>query len=88
MDDLVTAREDRRDVELAADSLRRSSYAAGFRDRLRRSQQRPRRHAGIEGALAADEIVFDDCDAQPAVGEAPRAHLPARAGTDDDDVEL
>ena len=43
-------------------------------------------HAAVEGALAADEVLLDDDDLEAGVGQAARAHLPGRAGTDDHDV--
>ena len=51
-------------------------------------QQRLRRHARIEGALAADEPLLDDRHLQTRLAEAPGDHLAGRACADHDHVEL
>ena len=87
VDDLVAARRARPHVELAVDRLRGARDAPRLGQHLAGAQQRLGRHAAVEGALAADELLLDDDDLQAGVGQAPRAHLPGRPGTDDDDVE-
>ena len=52
------------------------------------AQQRLRGHAGVVGALAADQVLLDDRHRQPAVGEAPGADLARGPGAEHDRVEL
>ncbi len=52
------------------------------------SEQRLRRHAGVVGALAADQLVLDDRRLEAAVGGASGADLAGRPGPDHDEVEL
>ena len=87
VDDLVAAREHGRDVELAGHGLGRAGDALGLGERLVRAQQRLRRHARPERALAPDEPVLDDRDLQPVLGEPPRRHLARRPGADDHHIE-
>ena len=64
---------------LAAASLR-------FVHGLARAQQGLGRDARPVGALATDELAFDDGDAQTALGQRAGAVLAGRAGAEDDDV--
>ena len=57
VDDFVAAAQRRRDVELAGRCLRCARDAARLVERLRGTQQRLRRHAGVVRALAADELA-------------------------------
>ena len=75
-------------VQLAAHRLGRARDPPDLGERLRRAQQRLRGHAGVVGALAADQVALDDRHLEPAVGEPPGADLARRAGPDHDDVEL
>ena len=77
----VTPGQRRLDVDLRARrGLVRVVY--GFT----RAQQRLGRDARPVGALAADELAFDDGDAQAALGQRAGAVLAGRAGAEDDDV--
>ena len=78
VDHLVAALEDGRHVE-AVDRLGGARDAPGLGQHLAGAQQRLGGHAAVEGALAADEVLLDDDDLQPGVGQAPRAHLARRA---------
>src|SRR4029077_6945652 len=49
--------------------------------------QRFRGHAAVERALAADEMLLDDGDAEPGLAESARADLARRTGPDPDRVE-
>ena len=51
-------------------------------------QQRLRRHARVEGALAADESLLDDRDLEARLAQAPGDHLAGRPCADHDHVEL
>jgi hypothetical protein len=51
-------------------------------------EQRLRRHAGVEGALAADQVRLQDRDLQSLLTEPPGAHLPRGPRTEDDHVEF
>src|SRR5512134_2128063 len=53
---------------------------------LPRAQQRLGRDARPVGALATDQLVLDECDAQPALCERAGAVLARRAAADDDDI--
>ena len=86
VDDLVAALERGRHVE-PADRLRCAGDAPRLGQHLAGPQQRLGRHAAVERALAADEVLLDDGDLEAGFGQAPRAHLPGRPGTDDHDVE-
>ena len=87
VDDLVAPREHRRDVELAGHRLGRAGDPLDLGQRLVGPQQRLRRHARPERALAADQPVLDDRDLQPVLGEPPRRHLARRSGADHHDIE-
>ncbi len=65
-----------------------SGHPARLRQQLAGAQQRLRRHAGVVGAFAADQVALDDRHREPAFGEAPRADLARRAGADHDRVEF
>ena len=88
VDHLVAAREHRRDVELAGDRLGRAGHPPRLGERLGRAQQRLRRHARLERALAADQLALDDRDLQAASPSRPAHDLAGRAGADHDHVEL
>ena len=88
VDHLVAAGEDRLRVELAGHRLRDAGDPARLVEQLAGAQQRLRGHAGVVGALAADQVLLDDRDAQAAVGEAPRADLPGAPGAEHDRVEF
>ncbi len=57
---LVAAVEHGLHVELARHGLSRARDAARLGDRLGRAQQRLRGHTAVVGALAPDEVSFDD----------------------------
>ena len=87
VDHLVAASEDRLRVELAVaastgtpGSRRASASSVGG------PQQRLRGHAGVVGAFAADQVLLDDRDAQPAVGQPARADLAGGPGAEHDRV--
>ena len=62
VDHLVAARQRRSDVDLAGDRLGGAGDAPDLGEGLGRAQQRLRRHAGVVGALAADQVALDDRD--------------------------
>ena len=84
VDHLVAPREHGRHVEPvgvnAGNALRLGKQITG-------AEQRLRGHARVEGALAADEVLLDERDREPALTEPPGSDLAGRAGADDDDVE-
>ena len=88
VDHLVAAGEDRLRVELASHRGRRAGHAPCLVEQLARSQQRLRGHACVVGALAADQVLLDDRDAEATVGEAPGADLSRGSRPDHDRVEL
>ena len=88
VDHLVAALEHGLRVEVAADRGADAGHAARLGQQLARSQQRLRGHAGVVGALAADQVALDDRDREPAVGEAAGADLARGAGADHDRVEF
>ncbi len=88
VDDLIAPREHRGDVELTRRGLRGALDAARLRKRLSRAQQTLRRHARVERAFAADEVLLDERHRQLPFGKAARADLAAGTGADDDHVEL
>ena len=71
----------RRDVD-----LRGRRRVVGAARGLPRAQQRLGRDAGPVGALAADPLALDECDAQAALRERADTMLAGRAAADDDDV--
>ena len=75
-------------IEPAGDGLGDARHAAHLGQQLARAQQRLRRHAGVVRALAADQVLLDERDLEPAVGDPPGADLPGGPAADDDDVEL
>ena len=87
VDDLVAARQRGLDVEVARDGLRGARDAADLAQDLGGAQQRLRGHAGVEGALAADDVVLDQRDLEPGAGQAPRRHLAGRTAADHHHVE-
>ena len=80
-DHVVAPGERRRDVDLRV-RRRLVRVVCGFT----RAEQRLGRDARPVGALAADELAFDDGDAQTAFCERAGAVLAGRAGAEDDDV--
>ena len=66
-----------RDVEVAAHRLGHAGDAADLGQQLARPQQRLRRHAGVEGALAADQMRLDDRHAQTGLAQPPAHTSPA-----------
>jgi len=78
---VVAPGKDRLDVD-----LRRGRRVVGAVHRLPRAQQRLGRDAGPEGALATDQFVLDECDAQAALCERAGAVLARWAAADDDDI--
>ena len=54
---------------------------------LARPQQRLGRHAGVVGALAADEVLLDDRDLEAYLAKPSGGDLARRPGADHDDVE-
>ena len=85
VDHLVAPREHRAHVERAR---RDAGYPPRLGGELDGPQQRLRRHARIEGALAADEPLLDDRHLQTRLAEAPGDHLAGRPCADHDHVEL
>ena len=84
VDHLVAPGEDSRHVEpVRADP----GHAFRLGEQVTRPEQRLRRHAGVVGALAADEVLLDDRDREPALAEPSGGDLAGRAGADHDDVE-
>ena len=87
VDHLVAAGEDRRGVEPVLAGDRDAGHAVGLGQHLGRPQQRLRRHAGVVGALAADQVALDDRHPPAGFGEAAGADLAGRSGAEDDRVE-
>ena len=87
VDDLVAPRERRRHVELAGDRLLGAGDALDLGERLVGPQQRLRRHARPERALAADQPILDDRHVEPVLGQPSRRHLARRPRTDHHDIE-
>ena len=88
VDDLVAAAQHGGDVELPAGGLGGARHAARLGERLRRSQQRLGGHAGVERALAADQLALDERDGEAVLGQAPGADLAGGPGAEDDHVEV
>ena len=86
VDDLVAPRERGCGVEPAGHGLGSTRDAPRLVERVRRAQQRLGRHAGVERALAADEVLLDDRHPEAALGEPPRADLPRGSCPDHDHV--
>ena len=84
MDHLVAPREHRRDVQTLRPEPR---HPRRLGQQLTRAQERLRRHAGVVGALAADEVLLDDGDLEPGLAEPTGGDFTGRAGTEHDDVE-
>ncbi len=84
VDHLVAPREHGGDVEPVSPY---PGHAPRLGEQLARTEQRLRGHARVEGALAADEVLLDERDREPALAEPARGDLAGRAGADDDDVE-
>ena len=75
VDDLVAAVEHGLDVELAGHRLGGAGDAAHLAQDLLGTQQRLRRHAGVERALAADDVVLHQRDLEARVGQPSCRHL-------------
>ena len=75
VDHLVAAGQRRLGVQLARHRLRGAGNASHLGEHLGRAQQRLRGHARVVGALAADQVVLDDGDLQPALGDSTGADL-------------
>src|SRR5205823_5285351 len=88
VDHFVATAQHRLDVETAGDRLARTGNALRLCQGLGRPEQRLRRHAAVEGALAADEVTLDNRDAQARFPEPAGTDLPRRSGSDHDNVEL
>ena len=87
VDDLVAAVEHGLDVELAGHRLGGAGDAADLAQDLLRAQQALRRHARVERALPADEVVLDQRDLEPRVGQPSRRHLTGGPAADHHHVE-
>ena len=87
VDDLVAALEHGLDVELARDRVGGAGDAADLAQDLLRAQQRLRGHAGVERALASDDVVLDQGDLEAGIGQPPRRHLTGGPAADDHHVE-
>ena len=83
VDDLVAAGEHELRVELAVDELAHARHALGLVEELAGTQQRLRGHAGVERALAADQLLLDDRGLQarrpPRAQPRPRPPGPRRS---------
>ena len=88
VNDLVAAFQDGLDGELAGHRLPHPRDAPHLGEQLARAQQRLRGHAGVEGALAADQMPLDDRHLQARLAQTPCAHLARRARADDDHIEF
>jgi hypothetical protein len=88
VDHLIAPREHGRDVEPAGHSLARTRDPPDLREQLGRPQQRLRRHAGVVGALTADQLLLDDRHPQARFAQPPGGHLAGRASADHNDIEL
>ena len=88
MDDLVAAPQHGARIEVAGDDLADAGHALGLLVELARPQQRLGRHAGVVGALAADEVGLDE-RRRPAAARKPSGRdLAGWSSADHDDVEL
>ena len=86
VDHLVAAVEHCLRIEALVDGDPRHALRLG--EQIGGPQQRLRGHAGVVGALAADQVLLDDRDREPAVGEPARANLARGPGAKHDRVEL
>ena len=77
-----------RRVELAGHRLADARDAPHLGEQLARAQQRLGRHAGVERALAADQVRLDDRDVEARLAQPARRHLAGGAGAEDDHVEF
>ena len=87
VDDLVAAVERGLDVDPAGHRLGRAGDAVDLAQDLLRAQEALGGHAGVERALAPDQVVLDQRDLEPCVGEPPRRHLTGGPATDHHHVE-
>ncbi len=67
---------------------REARHAAHLMRQVDRPQQRLRRHAGVERALAADELLLDEGDRDAVLSEPSRRHLARGAGAQHHHIEL
>ena len=88
VDDLVAAVEHRADVEVAGHRLAHARDPARLGEQLAGAQQRLRGHAGVERALAADQVRLDDRDVEARLPQPARGDLAGRPGAEDDHVEF
>ncbi len=65
-----------------------AGHAADLADQLAGPDERLRGHAGVERALAADQVPLAQGDVEVRLGKAAGGDLARRAGTDHDDVEV
>ena len=83
---LIATLEHRARIEPLVGGNSRHSLRLG--EQVGRAQQCLRRHAGVVGALAADQVLPDDRHREPAVGQPPGADLARGPGAEHDRVEL
>ena len=88
VNDLVAAREHELRVELSRDHLAHSCRARDLGQQLAGAQQRLRGHAGVVGALAADQMLLDHGDLEAVLGSAAGEDLAGGTGADHDHVEF
>jgi hypothetical protein len=88
VDHLVAATQHGPHIEVAADRLRGAGDPPRLVDDVGRAQQGLRGHAGVERALAADQMALDERDVHVALTQAPRDDFSGRTGPDHDHVEL
>ncbi len=87
-DHLVAAAQHRLHVKRACNGLGDAGDAPALAQQLLGPQQRLRRHAGVEGALAPHEALLDDRDlASSLLGQPAGDDLARRPGADHDHVE-
>ena len=88
VDDLVAPLEHRAHVEVAGHGLAHAGDAPHLGQQLARAQQRLRRHARVERALAADQLLLDERHLEARVAEPPGADLAGGAAAHHHHVEL
>ena len=88
VDDLVAALQHGLHVEVAGHRLAHAGNAAHLGEQLAGAQQPLRRHARVEGALAADQVRLHDRHGQPLLAQAPGADLPGRSGSENHHIEF
>ena len=87
VDHFVAPLERRLHVQLPRDGLARARDPPRLVERLGRPQQGLRGHARVVGAFAADEVLLDERDLEPAFAESAGACLARRTRADHDGVE-